>query len=115
MAHVAVQAVRQSYAGGFRELRPVAGGATSDKGEYRLKGLAPGRYYLSARPAKTPAPPATDQTEQAPPDFPTAVFYPGVPDISAAAPIDASPAADIRDLKFYIREAIRPFLRRHRS
>jgi hypothetical protein len=111
MAHVAVQAVRQSYSRGFRELRPVAGGTTTDKGEYRLKGLPPGRYYLSARPAITPAAPATAQAEQAPAEFPTAVFYPGVPDLSAAAPIDASPAADIGDMNFTIGKAVGHFVR----
>ena len=111
MPHVAVQAVRQSYARGFRELRPAAGATTSEKGEYRLKGLAPGRYYLSARPAKGPPPQTEDPTGHAPPELPTTVFYPGVPDVAAAAPIDASPAADIRDMNFTIGNAAGHFVR----
>ena len=39
------------------------------------------------------------------------VFYPGVPDVSAAAPIDASAAGDIRDMNFAIGKAAGHFVR----
>jgi hypothetical protein len=43
---VSVQAMKSSYPRGRRELHDVAHAATDDAGEYRLTGLAPGRYYI---------------------------------------------------------------------
>jgi hypothetical protein len=46
---VSVQAMKSSYPRGRRELHDVAHAATNDAGEYRLPGLAPGRYYIHAQ------------------------------------------------------------------
>ncbi len=43
-----VQVMRYSYPGGKRQLGPVQQATTNDLGEYRIPGLAPGRYYISA-------------------------------------------------------------------
>jgi hypothetical protein len=102
MAHVPVQAVRQSYVRGFRELRPVAATTSGKSGEYRITGLAPGRYYLSARPLRTAAAtPPEGQAEKVRTDVPT-VFCPGVLDVAAASTVDAYAAAEIRDMNFTI-------------
>ncbi len=45
---VQIQALRYRYVGGKQQLIFAAGASTNDFGEYRLYGLAPGRYYLSA-------------------------------------------------------------------
>src|SRR5262245_33948323 len=45
-----VMAMRQVYKDGRRTLTIVQMVATDDRGEYRLFWLAPGRYYVSARP-----------------------------------------------------------------
>lgn len=45
---VQVQALRYHYIRGKREMAFVASASTNDLGEYRLYGLAPGRYFLSA-------------------------------------------------------------------
>lgn len=52
---VQVQALRYRYIGGKQQLVFAAGASTNDFGEYRVYGLAPGRYYLSAtyRPGVT--------------------------------------------------------------
>jgi hypothetical protein len=46
---VSVQAMKSSYPRGRRELRDVAHAATDDAGEYRVAGLAPGKYYVRAQ------------------------------------------------------------------
>jgi protocatechuate 3,4-dioxygenase beta subunit len=51
MAMVNVQALRQSYARGQQQLTPAGSASTNDRGEFRIFGLAPGRYYLSAIPS----------------------------------------------------------------
>ncbi len=43
-----VQVMRYSYPGGKRTLNPVQQGTTNDLGEFRIAGLAPGRYYVNA-------------------------------------------------------------------
>jgi hypothetical protein len=46
---VSVQAMKSSYPRGRRELHDVAHAATDEAGEYRLPGLAPGKYYIRAQ------------------------------------------------------------------
>ena len=48
IAYVQVQTMMYRYMQGRRQLVPSGGGMTNDLGEYRIFGLAPGRYYLSA-------------------------------------------------------------------
>ncbi|MFM2125692.1 MAG: hypothetical protein RL328_2143, partial [Acidobacteriota bacterium] len=43
-----VSVMRYAYPRGQRQLNTVAQGATNDLGEFRVPGLAPGRYYVSA-------------------------------------------------------------------
>jgi hypothetical protein len=47
---VSVQAMKSFYTHGRRELHDVAHVATNDSGEYRITGLAPGKYYMHAKP-----------------------------------------------------------------
>ena len=46
---VSVQAMKSSYPRGRRELHDVAHIATDEAGEYRIAGLAPGKYYIRAQ------------------------------------------------------------------
>jgi protocatechuate 3,4-dioxygenase beta subunit len=48
VANAQVQAMRYRYTQGRKQLQPFGGSSTNDLGEYRMFGLAPGRYYLSA-------------------------------------------------------------------
>ncbi|MGH9817823.1 MAG: carboxypeptidase regulatory-like domain-containing protein, partial [Candidatus Acidiferrales bacterium] len=49
--YVAVQVLRHSYVRGQRQLIPAGSASTNDLGEFRIFGLPPGRYYVSATPA----------------------------------------------------------------
>jgi protocatechuate 3,4-dioxygenase beta subunit len=49
LANGLVEASRAVFEGGRRTLVPVADAITNDRGEFRVVGLAPGQYYLSAR------------------------------------------------------------------
>ena len=46
--NASVQAMRYSYPGGKRQLSTVQQATTNDLGEFRIPGLAPGRYYVNA-------------------------------------------------------------------
>ena len=39
---------RYQYVGGERQLTPAGGDQTDDRGQYRVFGLPPGDYYVSA-------------------------------------------------------------------
>jgi hypothetical protein len=59
---VTVQAMRSSYLRGRRELHDVGHVATSAAGEYRIMGLAPGKYCIYAKPPASLKPkPASDK------------------------------------------------------
>ena len=48
VANVQIQAMTHRYVQGRRQLMPMGGASTNDLGEYRVFGLAPGRYILTA-------------------------------------------------------------------
>ena len=95
LAYVQVQVLTHRYMQGKKQLMPAGGSSTNDLGEYRIFGLAPGRYYLSAtyRP-QTMAWQTVDRTAGAGPNqqeegyAPT--YYPGSNDSSSAVPIQVT-------------------------
>lgn len=96
VAGALVQVMRYGYRQGKRELLP-AGSETersNDLGEYRISGLAPGQYYVSAvsapawgRSAAAFAEKAGGKTEESYP--PT--YYPGTNDPARATPLELRP------------------------
>ncbi len=51
LARALVTVQRYSYQGGQRQLQPVGGDQTDDRGQYRVFGLPPGEYFVSASAA----------------------------------------------------------------
>jgi hypothetical protein len=66
---------------------------TNDLGEYRLFGLAPGRYYISASP-ESPSSTATDAADSAVEFGPT--YYPAAPTVRAAQPVSLEPGEELQ-------------------
>ncbi|MGE5570722.1 MAG: carboxypeptidase regulatory-like domain-containing protein [Rhodospirillales bacterium] len=97
MSRVRVAAMRLNFINGRRDLAPVGSAdTTDDRGQYRLFGLAPGKYYISA----TPSPsfggiPEADGDEEY-----VALFYPGVTDPGQAAPLEVAAGAEINSVDF---------------
>lgn len=88
LAWARVTAMQYRYLKGKRELVPAGGAATDDRGEYRIFGLAPGRYWVSAAWTEREMglrPLARVRTADriAYPD----VYYPGVVEPEQAAPV----------------------------
>ena len=86
-----VQVMRLQYMQGRKQMSRMNGASTNDLGEYRVFGLAPGRYYVSAdtRPNQMLA-----QTE----DEYVTTYFPRATDGAAAAPIDVAPGAQLRNI-----------------
>jgi 5-hydroxyisourate hydrolase-like protein (transthyretin family) len=104
---VHVTALREAYTDGKRKLSPSAQEATNDLGEYRLFGLRPGRYFVSATYStkNQMASGNEEMDEPAPVEESSAqryvpTYYPGTPDPAKAATItvksgDEIPSVDI--------------------
>ncbi len=94
MARTQVGLLRSSYVNGRRQMAalPVQVG-TDDRGSFRIGGLNPGRYYLSARPT-TNAPALQGYTT---------TFYPNTSDVSSAAPIDIIAGSDLTGIDVRMR------------
>jgi len=115
MEGVQLQLLRYTYNQGKKQLQISNGAGTNDIGEYRMSGIQPGKYFLSATyngrnfvdmamfndmaliaPVTVPQPPQQDYV-------PT--FYPGTTDIATAAPIDVGPGAHVQGLDVRLSKA----------
>jgi 5-hydroxyisourate hydrolase-like protein (transthyretin family) len=99
-----VQAMRYRYASGKRELAPAGFASTDDLGEYRLFGLAPGRYFVTATPGRSRSPMETVRGKAAEQEYVT-TYYPGTVDPSSALTLDLAPGALARGIDFLLSRA----------
>jgi hypothetical protein len=120
VVNATVKALKPAYQNGERSLQTVQSAQTDDRGEYRLFGLPPGNYFLSAMPVPSPYiqggtltipsgngfsnsslqntlatgnwidPRALDASTE------LTVYLPGTTDAAAAAPIDLRPGSNLR-------------------
>lgn len=99
VAGARIELERFRYVDGRRQLVPVNSATTNDLGEYRLYGIAPGRYFVSAQ--YTPvweryaARPAGAQENSYVP-----LYYPNTPDPDRAVIIELAPGAELRGIDF---------------
>ncbi len=98
LSRVKVSLQRVRTVGGKRTLASVANASTDDRGLYRLFGIPPGRYYLSAtyRPFEVP------RGEKA---TPVPTYYPGVASPQQATEIDVHPGAQYTGADMVLVEA----------
>jgi len=101
---VQVTALREAYSDGKRKLSPDAQETTNDLGEYRLFGLRPGRYFVSAtystkNHALEQSGDAEDSgmaaAEESSAERYVPTYYPGTPDAAKAATISVKPGDEI--------------------
>jgi uncharacterized protein (DUF2141 family) len=100
--NVFVQAMKFTYQGDKRQLSDVGTSTTNDRGEYRIWGLAPGKYYVRATHPRGGPIRAGSQVY-------VPVFYPGVSDLSRTQPIELHAGDEISgiDLSFVALRSVR--------
>jgi hypothetical protein len=103
-----VIALQYSYDQGERRLAIRANAGTNQKGEYNLRRLQQGRYYLYLRcygqfPAPHPLLPRGDP--RVPLQIYAPQFYPGVPDANGATKVAVTPGAALKGLDFQARRS----------
>jgi protocatechuate 3,4-dioxygenase beta subunit len=94
-----VTPLRQQFSQGQRHM--VAAGAratTNDIGEYRIFGLTPGQYYVSA--SESPALATLEGTEARSGHAPT--FYPGTTDVASASKLAVTAAQTVSDINIVL-------------
>lgn len=98
--YVRVQLMTYRYQQGRKQLSYSSGGNTNDLGEYRIFGVAPGKYYLSAiasnnqnfgivQDRSTTPPPEEDYV-------PT--YYPGTTDVATATRVDIPAGGQVQGM-----------------
>jgi protocatechuate 3,4-dioxygenase beta subunit len=98
-----VTLMRAQYRRGDRTLTAATGVTTNDIGEYRMFGLSPGEYYISAMgpPQGTAAPAARDSLEgQEARNGYAPTFYPGTPTASLAQKLTVGLAQTLNEISF---------------
>ena len=88
---VDVQVTRMQYMQGRKQMARAGGGSTNDLGEYRVFGLTPGRYYVSATSRANPVQPQAE-------DQYVTTWFPRTADAAAAASIDLAPGMQLRNI-----------------
>jgi len=99
---VMVSAMREVYTEGKRKLQIETMASTNDLGEYRLFGLSPGRYFVSAlyspRQLGQGIDNFKDLGEGKSDRGYVATYYPGSPDPAKASPITIKSAEELRSM-----------------
>ncbi len=105
MASVYIQAMRYRYTQGRKQLATYGSATSNDLGEYRIFGLPPGRYYISASTSRGfggerfgPGPPQPPGGEPPTQQQYVTIYYPGTPDMATAAPVELAAGGEIRGL-----------------
>jgi hypothetical protein len=101
-----VRVMRYQYQQGDRRLAPAGSAQTDDKGQYRVWGLMPGDYYVSATVRNpnfrgrggAPGRNGQDDDEDALAYAPT--YYPGAPSVDEAKAVVLSLGQEVLDINF---------------
>jgi len=101
---VQVSAVRQVYSEGKRSRASASSAATNDLGEYRLFGLAPGRYFVSCVYPRWNRGDPEDEAIDTPGDGYAKLYYPSTPDVAKAGPITIKPGEEASSIDVLMRK-----------
>jgi guanyl-specific ribonuclease Sa len=94
MPGVYVQTMKASYRNGYREFSDARAGFTDDRGEFRVWGLAPGRYYIRVtNPRRSERGPSAG-------DVYVPMFYPSVVDPVQAQSVELHPGEELNGINF---------------
>lgn len=94
--NVSIQLVRSMYFRGRKQWMPSSGANTNDLGEYRIFGVAPGRYLLSATYRLNMF--SMEQTVGGPTEAYAPTYYPAAAAPDMAAAIEVTPGAQLRGM-----------------
>lgn len=99
---VGIQVLRVSYSSGMRQLIPVAGASSNDRGEYRCYDLPADRYFVLATPKGSPLSHPVDMSALVPEvqDVYVPLYYPGVLELDSASTVPVPEGGDVQQIDF---------------
>ncbi|HEY2170794.1 MAG TPA: carboxypeptidase-like regulatory domain-containing protein, partial [Candidatus Angelobacter sp.] len=99
---VGIQVMRVSYSSGMRQLIPVTGASSNDRGEYRCYDLPADRYFILATPKGSPLshPIETGALVPEVQDAFVPLYYPGVLELESASAVPVPEGGDIQEINF---------------
>src|SRR5258707_1040389 len=105
---ISVSALRQIYLEGRPSLATETAAQTDDRGEYRLFGLSPGRYFVSAVFSPWGRFSRGDEAEEAQPNQQgyAKMYYPGTPDAAKATAISIKEGEEIPSVEIFMRQVV---------
>ena len=108
LPEVIVSALRQAYLEGKPGLSTETTVQTDDRGEYRLFGLSPGRYFVSAVFPQWGRFSQGDEPEEAQPNQQgyARMYYPGTPDAAKAAAISIKEGEEVPSVEIMMRQLV---------
>jgi protocatechuate 3,4-dioxygenase beta subunit len=115
LPEILVSALRQRYLEGKPSLSTEASAQTDDRGEYRLFGLSPGRYFVSAafpQDSRFSAASDTEDTQPNPQGY-AKMYYPGTLDATKAAAISVREGEEIPSVEISMRQVLVYSIRGH--
>jgi hypothetical protein len=95
VAAVQVQIMRYRYIAGRKQLLGSNTNSTNDLGEYRVYGVVPGRYYVSATYRTNQFDVAVDRSANPDEDY-APTYYPGTFDVNGAAEVNVTAGGQVR-------------------
>ena len=105
IASASVRTMRYSYQMGRRQLLAAGSANTNDLGEYRIYGLAPGRYYLAAKESENSWESTVDASASPQAEGYVTTYYPGAKDSTTAVPIEVGAGAQMRGINLTMAKA----------
>jgi protocatechuate 3,4-dioxygenase beta subunit len=117
VAGVQVQLGRMAYFQGRRQFSYAGGASTDDRGEYRMFGVAPGKYYLTATyRIMGVAMNAMDRSASpAPEEDYVPTYYPGTTNAANAAQIEVAAGAEMGNINLKLSKSRTVRIRGHVS
>jgi len=106
LADATVEALSAHYAGGARTYAVRGQAATDDLGQFRIRNLAPGSYYLRISRAPLPAVPLVAESKRTvrPRRVFEMVYYPGARTPAQASPVRVAPGTAVAQVDVRIRQ-----------
>src|SRR5258705_11233265 len=115
LPEIVVSTLRQGYLEGKPSLSTETSVQPDARGEYRLFGLSPGRYFVSAVFPQWGRFSRGDEPEEAQPNQQgySKMYYPGTPDASKAAAIPIKEGEEIPSVEIFMRQVAVFHIRGH--
>jgi hypothetical protein len=106
LPEIMVSALRQGYLEGKPSLSTETTAQTDDRGEYRLFGLSPGRYFVSAIFPQWSRFARDDDSEDVQPSHQgyAKMYYPGTPDVAKAIAVPVKSGEEIPSVEIFMRQ-----------